>query len=136
MGSLFLFGKTFINKECTWQCRCNDNGGTLCVSLCPPSVVQCPHGYSKEIYKNPVGNSNCTCEKERCKGRTLYWNFESFRFYIPCWPQHNENLVSFTVCNPLWLYCSCACILLKVIISGWIDSWLFTPCRNIILVRH
>lgn len=70
-GEHFKVGQKFTTKSCTAQCTCTGDMAIGCVSLCPPSRIECTPGFIESTIDRPIGDGRCTCPEPVCVPGTL-----------------------------------------------------------------
>ncbi|XP_066911698.1 uncharacterized protein [Clytia hemisphaerica] len=66
-GKKFKVGEEFISEDCSSKCSCDGWDKINCVSLCPPTVIQCKSDEIEEQQSFPIKDSHCTCKRPVCE---------------------------------------------------------------------
>lgn len=65
-GKSYKAGDRFVPDDCRGHCKCEKHGGISCVGLCPLYRVRCPKPKKLIHVRVKVGDSKCTCRREKC----------------------------------------------------------------------
>ena len=66
-GKEYKLGEKFISEDCSSRCSCDGWNKISCVSLCPPTVIQCKSDEIEEQQPFPIKDSHCTCRRPVCE---------------------------------------------------------------------
>ena len=65
-GKTFTIGESYVPKDCSKICRCNEGGRKVCTTLCPPNVLICKSDEYRIETREAINGTNCSCPASKC----------------------------------------------------------------------